>query len=142
MDYLKLLEESYEAVKGHDRDISTRHQYLSEYIFNFITYDGDMGELFGGKAVEVCEAINTMKTFEYIKENTENYRWYLIMCNMPFFCDKLQWGGSIRGAWWDTGAIEFSSCGLWNGQDQITLFFDNNTWKEFINEVVEFASKG
>lgn len=97
-DYRRMLEEGYGAIASTEP--IGRLEYLSDYIFNFTTYDGEMAELFACKALEVCAAISNRTTFDYIKD-AEQYRWYLVMCNMPFFSDKLEWGTSIRGAWWD-----------------------------------------
>lgn len=123
----------------------SRLEYLSESIFNFTTYDSQIGELFAAKAVEVCAAINDETTFDYIKDS-ESYKWYLIMCNMPFFKDKLEWGISVRGAWWDAQIgrqIEIDSCGLWEGDKQLTetLKFERGEWELFIAAVIEFASE-
>lgn len=100
---------------------------------------GNTASLFAQKAVEVCEAINDRKTFEYINDE-ENYKWFLLMCNMPFFSDKLEWGTSIRGAWWDR-KIKFSCLGLWDGDDQLTesMEFDQNEWKVFVKAIIDFA---
>lgn len=89
-DYKHLLEHSYkktQEVMGADCD---RLVYLAEHIFDFTTYDDEMSELFAERAIEVCEAITESKTFDYI-ERREDHMWYLIMCNMPFFYDKLDW---------------------------------------------------
>ena len=49
----------------------------------------------------VKESIKTWEAgFEYI-EKEEQYTNYLIMINMPFLQDKLEWGSSVRGAWFD-----------------------------------------
>jgi hypothetical protein len=143
MDYLKLLEHSFEMekeVSGSGSGPKSRLEYLGEYIFNFTTYDSEMSELFAAKAVEICAAINCDKTFEYIKDQN-NYIWFLLMCNMPFFVDKLEWGVSIRGAWWDYD-IEFSSYGLWNGDEQLTeiMKFNSDEWKLFIDAFINFAN--
>ena len=98
MDYLELLEHSYKT-NASCLGKTSRLNYLSENIFGFTTYDSEMGDLFGMKAVEVCEAINNKQTFEYQKQ-PDGYMWYLIIVNMPFFTNKLDWGTSIRGAWW------------------------------------------
>ena len=144
MDYLKLLEYSYEIEKENSEcPPETRLAFLSESIFEFTTYDGEMDAFFGRKAVEVCAAINNHQTFEYI-EDGDNYTWFLVMCNMPFFAERLEWGTSIRGAWWDAHhgkQIELRSCGLWIGDEQLngTLKFGADEWKLFIAAVVEFA---
>jgi hypothetical protein len=144
MDYLNLLQHSF-AVEKANRECApaSRLAYLSDSIFDFTTYDSAMDELFAAKAIEVCAAINDSKTFEYIKD-AEQYKWYLLMCNMPFFAERLEWGTSIRGAWWagQLGKqIEFDTCGLWIGDDQCieTLKFSADDWRLFIAAVIYFA---
>lgn len=141
-DYRRALEEGYEEISGQDH--SGRLEYLSDHIFDFTTYDGEMAELFARKALEVCAAISDRRTFEYIATSPENYRWYLLMCNMPFFAGKLEWGTSIRGAWWDAsprGKIEFDSCGLFLDGRQYcqTMQFSAAQWIEFIAAILQFA---
>lgn len=146
MDYKDLLEQSFGVEKTIDGcPPQSRLDYLGDHIFNFTTYDGEISELFARKAVDVCAAINNHTTFDYIRDDAENYRWYLLMCNMPFFAERLEWGTSIRGAWWGarTGKqIEFQSCGLWMGDEQLTdtLKFSADEWKRFIAAVIEFAA--
>jgi len=142
MDYLRLLECGYaEARENLGHIIENRFEYLGEMIFDFTTYDGDMAALFAVKALEVCKAITYGKTYEYINENEDNHRWFLIMCNMPFFKNKLSWGGSIRGAWWEY-EITFGCMGLWDGDKQIDqeLFFKKTGWEQFMLALFQFAS--
>lgn len=140
MDYQQLLLHSLNKELGWDESVS-RLGYLSAYIFDFTTYDDDMDEVLAEKAVEVCEAITNKTTYEYIDASPENYRWYIIMCNMPFFAQRIEWGTSIRCAWWKLH-ITFSSCGLWEDDTQIdTLEFSSDEWASFIHAVVHF-SKG
>ena len=145
MDYLKLLEHSFTVGKEvMECPPESRFEFLAESIFGFTTYDSDMSDLFGRKAVEVCTAINDRKTFGYQKEG-DGYQWYLIMCNMPFFADKLEWGASIRGAWWDlhgSKMFELSSCALWENDHQILtpLQFNEEQWKSFVAAMAIFAA--
>lgn len=145
MDYLKILEHSFDVDKEEmECPPGSRLEFLSESIFDFTTYDSEMAELFATKAVEVCAAINDRKTFEYI-EDQDNYRWFLVMCNMPFFASRLEWGTSIRGAWWGAmpgKKIEFQSCGLYIADNQCTdvMSFEVEEWRNFIAAVIEFAS--
>ena len=140
MNYLKFLVNSYKMEKEHMSECcsDSRLEYLSRNIFNFTTYDTSIDELFAVKAIEVCCAINARTTFEYIKD-AENYKWYLLMCNMPFFANRLEWGTSVRGAWWNDS--KFQSYGLWNGLEQMAepIKFTSDEWKLFINAVIEFA---
>lgn len=139
MNYIKLLRDGFAAEKQF-HDVESRHEYLSNEIFQFTTYDSEMAELFATKAIEVCKAINARKTFEYI-EDKENYKWYLLMCNTPFFFDRIEWGTSIRGAWWN--ASTFSSCGLFDGDEQIIdeIKLSAEEWASFVNAIVEFAKE-
>jgi len=139
MTYLKILQYSFANEQGNECPPATPAAFLSESIFDFTTYDGDMDDLFGRKAVEVCRAISERKTFAYI-EDPANYQWYLLMCNMPFFYPKLSWGGSIRGAWWVHKPITIESCGLWSDGEQIlSLTFSQEEWEKFIVAVCEHA---
>ena len=137
MDYLKLLEHSYAMAAGDECPPDSRLEFLGEQIFGFTTYDGEMSAMFAGKAIEVCDAINKGATFDFIKD-PERYRWFLLMCNMPFFAGRLNWGTSIRGAWWDTNKLE--SCGLYEGEEQLLeLHFTREEWAEFAKALVVFV---
>ena len=146
-DYRRMLEEGYAEVRAFFDSASaprSRLEYLGDYIFDFTTYDSDLGELFAGKALEVCAAISDGKTYDYIKD-AEQYRWYLVMVNMPFFADKLEWGTSVRGAWWGEpphSLIKFDSSGLFLDGKQLhePMHFTREQWGEFISAVREFAA--
>ena len=140
-EYRRMLEEGYEAIASTDP--IGRMEYLSDYIFDFTTYDGEMAELFAGKALEVCAAISDSTTFDYIKD-AEQYRWFLVMVNMPFFADKIEWGTSVRAAWWGEpphARIKFDSCGLWLDNKQLyePMEFTREQWIEFIAAVLAFG---
>lgn len=141
MDYKKLLEHSHKvAADTFDCPPESRLEYLGDHIFNFTTYDGEMSVLFAHKAVEVCASINNGTTFEYITY-PENYKWFLLMCNIPFLAKRLEWGTSIRGAFWGA-QIEFQSCGLWAGDEQLhqAMQFSREEWERFIAAVIDFAA--
>ncbi len=145
MDYKELLEYSFKhdnyVNECHDR---SRLAYLSEHVFDFTTYDSEMDELFARKAVEVSKAIYVMATYEYISFDEDSHKWYLIMCNMPFFAHRLEWGASIRGAWWINSAgfyYVLDSCGLWAEGEQIVemMHLSGDEWAKFIRAVIDFA---
>jgi len=138
MNYIKLLRDGFAAEKQF-RDVESHLEYLSDEIFNFTTYDSEIAELFASRAIEVCKAITERKTFEYVVDK-ENYKWYLLMCNMPFFAERTEWGASVRGAWWN--ASTFRSYGLFDGDEQITdeIKFSVEEWEKFINAIIEFAN--
>lgn len=143
MDYVKLLENSYEREKEFQSNGTTeRLEFLAENIFDFTTYESVVSSLMAQKCLEVCKAISEKKTFEYIKSDEGNL-WYLIMVNMPFLEGKLEWGTSIRGAWWHLyGDRKFTveSCGLYVEYEQLLeISFDEDEWPRFIDAMIEFA---
>lgn len=142
--FKQMLEEGF-AVYQKCLDYQTRMQYLTSDVFSFTLYDSAMHELFGQKAVEVCQAISGQKTFEYIEDHG-NYQWFLVMCNMPFFSSRIEWGTSVRGAWWGMASGQpfvLESTGFFLGDEQITtpVEFTQEEWKEFIQAVIEFATQ-
>lgn len=143
MDYIKLLENSYEREKEfQSNDTMERLEFLAENIFDITTYENVVASFMAQKCLEVCKAISEETTFDYIKSEEGNL-WYLVMVNMPFFSGKLEWGTSIRGAWWDLyGARKFTieSCGLYVEYEQLLeISFDEREWSKFINAMIEFA---
>jgi hypothetical protein len=133
-----MLEHSYQQTMRNDQ-VQSRMAYLASNIFGFTTYDDSAAELFARKALEVCAAITRGKTFDYIKD-ADNYCWYLVMVNMPFFAERLNWGSSIRGAWWDHHLYQLDTCGLWRGEEQvIDPDLTRDEWMQFIEALIEFA---
>ena len=149
--YSSMLEDGYSFFREsrHPEECS-RLEFLSDYIFDFTTYDSEIAEFFAIRAIQVCRAINDRTTFQFI-EDPDNYRWYLLMCNMPFFADKISWGTSVRGAFWqapfefergDRVNIKPSLCGLFDGKEQLLgMEFTLEEWRDFIKALIEFAAK-
>lgn len=146
-DYRRMLEEGFAAWRDVNPEGTPENRvaYLGDYIFDFTTYDDEKSEEFGLKALEICRAISDRKTFEYIADPA-NYRWFLLMVNMPFFSRRLNWGTSVRGAWWDTSTpneTELDTTGLWLDGNQLTapLKFSTEQWQEFIAAMLAFANE-
>lgn len=146
-DYRRMLEDGFAAcrdVNPHGTPES-RSAYLADYIFDFTTYDDEKSEEFGIKALEVCRAISNRKTFEYIADPV-NYRWYLLMVNMPFFSRRLNWGASVRDAWWDTSTpneTELDTTALWLDGEMLTepMKFSTQQWLKFVAAMLDFANE-
>lgn len=101
MNYKDKLDEMFEKEKERECPPEDKLEFIGNHIFNFITYDGLIDKVFAIKMIEVLECILHKKTFEYIDASKSNYLNFLTMVNMPFLNRKLDWGGSIRGAWFD-----------------------------------------
>ena len=136
--FLRLLEqglvsesESYEPL-----------EFLSDLIFDFTTYDSGVASTFATKAVEVCRAITEGTTWELIKRSDDDYLWYIALCNMSFFSKHIEWGTSIRGAWWEHGYHTTNPSGLWDDNGQVTnLVLHRDEWIAYIRAICEFAAR-
>ncbi len=142
MDYLELLKESYEEEKEMDNDLGP-YEYLSDHVFGFTTCDGEAANRMGEVALSVCLAITDGTTFDYI-ENKVNYANYLNCVNLVFFMGKLEWGTSIRGAWWDLHGnkeFELNSFGLHkDGEQVLNIKFNEKEWGLFVYAMRDFIN--
>ena len=98
--YTELLDKEYLESQEHECPPNNRLEWIGNYVFDFTTYHGEMDEFFAKKMLEVIECILNNTTFDYQKDGA-NYINYLTMVNMPFLKGMLDWGTSIRGAWFD-----------------------------------------
>lgn len=132
IDYKQYLDDFYSETKDYEVPPISKLDFLGEYIFNFTTYDSKVSELFAKKMIEVIECIYNKTTFDYQK-NENNYFNYLTMVNMPFLQGMLEWGTSIRGAWFDTNnKKEFYFM-------EIDLQVPTKETEEFIKQLIEWS---
>lgn len=130
MDYKKMLDNEMNVVSEDDETVKGRKLlFLSDYIFGFTTYDVRVSELLAEKMIEVIDCILNRKTFEY-QEAESNYINFITMVNTRFLEDKLDWGTSIRGAFFnkygengDTVAEYKLTSDLYIPKSEVELFF-------------------
>lgn len=91
------IKELYTDLIGYNESL-TKYGFICD-LFDVVTYDDELTERWGKAIVDVMRAIEQQKTFEYIEESDSQYEKYLIVVNMLNRCGMLDWGGSIRGAW-------------------------------------------
>lgn len=103
MEIKKTYEAAYKEYCGYFPELTTKYHWAATMIFDLVTYDDDLEELFVKKIIEVCRAILDGKTFDYISGHGENYRTYIIVCNLLNGWQWIDWGTSIRGAWFQDG---------------------------------------
>jgi hypothetical protein len=108
--FISILDENYKEQSQMGLELESKIEYVGNVIFDFTTYDGEIDVLFANRMIPVLKSILDRETFEYIKDE-EQYINYLTMVNMPFLVDKLEWGGSIRGAWFDNFQEYEIDCG-------------------------------
>lgn len=96
-----------EIYKAHYEEECTRrykgyskYSWASDLIFDLTTYDGSLDEKFVKSIIEVCKVIIENGTYEYIKDE-RNYVKYILVCQLLDKFRWLDWGTSIRGAWFE-----------------------------------------
>lgn len=130
MRYLDLIEKDYKETLQAEEGKS-KLEYIGEDVFNLCTYCVETTEFMTTKALEVCHAINNRNNHEYISVD-HDHTWYVTILNMPFFKDKIDWGTSIRGAWW----CKHESM---NNNNLKLEDMDNDKWHQFISDLLEFS---
>ena len=98
--WMELLIDNWNNANENEPDTS-RLSFLANDIFEIHTYDSEKDELFAGKMVDVIEALVNKNIQRYQDTSDQNHTWYLLMAHFPWLGDKLSWGTSIRGAWFD-----------------------------------------
>lgn len=83
---------------------NSKYEWAAGHIFTLSTYDGALDELFVKKIIEVCKVILGKQNFEYIK-NEENYITYILVCQLLNNLKWIEWGTSIRGAWFQAEPV-------------------------------------
>lgn len=84
----------------------TKAMWLVEEYFDLTTYDDDISQEWGDVIIEILGVINDDNNFDYINSGDENYKKYLMVANLLEREQLIDWGTSIRGAWFDFGNIK------------------------------------
>lgn len=96
---------NYESYKEFGT-FENKYEWAASHIFNLATYDSDLDEKFVKLILEVCEVILENKNYEYIEDET-NYFTFIAVCQRLNSLGWIDWGTSIRGAWFDDQVYEF-----------------------------------
>ena len=122
---LQKLYEEYQSIRDGE---ATVYEWAASWIFDLATYDGDLDELFVKEIVRVSEVIINDENFDFIKQQ-ENYIKYILVCQLLYRFDWIEWGTSIRGAW-----INYSAkrCIYKDYDDELTIPFTAENYKELI----------
>ena len=78
----------------------TKYEWAASEVFHLTTYDSALDERFVKNIIEVCRVILERRTYEYI-EDEENYIKYILVCQLLEQNHWIEWGTSIRGAWFE-----------------------------------------
>jgi len=131
-DWYECEKESWgEEQEKFDENISNQDKkfaFLASSIFDLVTYDLDLDIEFGKDIFNIIEVIYNRKNFEYT-ENKDNYKKFIIVCNILNMNDWISWGTSIRGCWIDVDKNTFITI---NGTYRYLLS------REFIESFIRF----
>jgi len=132
MKHYDNLEVLYQDQLTNDCPRKDKMAFLGNTIFNFTTYDDEMDAILAQGMIEVCESILDRTTFEYVKDKNNHMR-YIIMINMPFLAEKIDWGVSVRGAWFDMWSEYEEDCGR--------IVIEKEEIEDFIREMIKWVKK-
>lgn len=119
-----------------DNNVS-KYTWAACNVFDLTTYDGKLDELFVKKIIEVCKVILNDKNYEYI-EDENNYITYVLVCQLLVNFNWVDWGVSIRGAWFQESNLRPILTYWWNdmdGYETVDFTVDN------LKTLIEFIEK-
>lgn len=129
--YIELLDSLYKEAIGCDCvPPSNKLEFIGNHIFEFRTYSGDLDALFAKRMILVCKHILERTTFDFIRQSDENHIEYITMCNIPFLLNKIDWGTSIRGAWFDDSSVKI---------DYNNVEIEKGQFKFFMRALIDWA---
>lgn len=117
MNAIDIYKAHYEEERSRRDDEYTKYEWAACYIFDLYTYDTALDEKFVKSIIEVSKAIIDMETYNYI-ENRDNYLKHILVCQLLYHFNWINWGTSIRGPWFESDSrkdiLEESSWSLLN----------------------------
>lgn len=100
MDVIELYKKDYEFHSEVVCEGSDKYDWAASQVFDLTIYDSALDELFVKKIIEVCKVILERRNFEYIQDET-CYVTYILVCQLLERLHWIEWGTSIRGAWFE-----------------------------------------
>ena len=132
--YKPLIDSSYKESQLHDEGI-TKAEFILQ-MFHIYPYEsGENANFLAEKVLNVIKAITKRETFEMHEEDT---CWYLAVCHFSQIQNKITWGTSIRGAYWDTPITLDACCIFYNGNQILNKEFTGDNWGTFTLDLYNF----
>lgn len=124
-----------DSIDLHFTEQQKKYIFLSSAIVGITTYDDDLDVKYGKMIAETLVQIKNRTTFNYIKDEAK-YQDFISSCN--YIIRWLDWGSSIRGAWFD----------IWDGKIEPDESLSNIDYpddhikitEDFINWFVDFLT--
>lgn len=151
--FLDLLEHSYahnqeSYSKGDAQRYNSRLDFVGGGLLEFTTYCPEICEEMTRRALPVIRRINNADNppSNWV-DDFEQHTWHIVMCNLPFFANRINWGTSIRFPWWDLDRysdkpVTYCVAELYIGKKQLccNLIFTKEEWKEYMQAVLDFCA--
>ena len=136
---------AYNSYRECVESCENKYEWVASEVLGLATYDGSLDEIFVKKFCEVCKCIADRKTFEYIESSQENYITYILVCQLLTDKHWIDWGTSIRGAWFDESSrsekiLEWTCIGQTNKID-INISFSVKNILSLIDFIEEEGEK-
>ena len=100
MNVLELYRDDYKFECDNITRDCSKYSWAASEVFELTTYDRDLDEMFVKKIIEVCKVILENRAFDYIRDES-NYVDYILVCQLLEHFHWIEWGTSIRGAWFE-----------------------------------------
>ena len=137
MNTIDIYRKNYEEVCSWHDDEYDKYEWAANYIFELITYDAALDEKFVKDIIEVCKVIIDKRNYDYIKDDN-NYIKYILVCQLLDRFQWINWGTSIRGAWFELSKTPDSKVileKLSNNTEEVHFSHNNlKTLIEFMEE--------
>lgn len=114
-----------------------KYSWAAFYVFDLVTYDSGLDERFVKDILEVLKVIQKGITFEYIGDQS-NYVKYILVCQLLHKFRWIDWGTSIRGAWF---ALDDERRDIVNQQEWSEWNPDTRTLVNHVIEAIPFTEK-
>jgi hypothetical protein len=117
----------------------TKYSYIASIIFNITSYDSELDEFYVKKLLEFFEIIESN---EILSDSLEDYKIYVLLANLPTIASILNWGTSIRSAFF-TDPVVINTYGIFQEGKQINLNikFSAENWIIFIEAIKGFLDE-
>lgn len=149
MNYKAILDRMYEEFRdweeqaGYEGEDLDKLSFLGDKVFDFTTYELGVSKLFGERMLAVIRCIYERRTFEFMNLSEEHKTTYLLMVNMPYLHGKLEWGTSIRGAWFEEyghHGNDHHDMGL-DDETGETILVPKRDIRNFIRQLLEWSGE-
>lgn len=128
--YKDLLDKMYkDAIESDCVAPESKLEFIGNHIFDFTTYSSEIDVILAKRMLSVCSSILYGTTFDFIGKSDDNHIEFILMCNMPFLKEKIDWGTSIRGAFFSDDVYKIDN------------EYDIYDIKQFISDLISWSNE-